>query len=208
MDLDGCHHNPFFFCAFSIILFLSYKPNGLTSDRPSIIQPLLEPKGMWRCNNFSKYARDTQVSTLKKFFSSFFSNKAVWEMGWWELGFMEKEKLRLDMGAKGGQPFLLRDIVLFLALFLFFFPFQFSHQSTAPNSNQINSNTRTTTTHTYNTIRIGGNENISFTGIHTARGGTGEHLGEISLLLFYLTRGGGGYGWKPANLGSTTRRNF
>lgn len=46
------------------------------------------------------------------------------------LGFMEKEKLRLDMGAKGGQPFLLRDIVLFFIVLFYSF-----HQSTAPNSN-------------------------------------------------------------------------
>lgn len=123
-------------------------------------------------------------------------------MGWWELGFMEKEKLRLDMGAKGGQPFLLRDIVLFLPLFFIFYFFNFSTPKHGANLEQYQNKNNNNCNNT-NTTRIGGNEDISFTGIHTAKGGTGgNYLGEISLLFFLAGEGATRIG-NFANLGST-----
>lgn len=153
MDLDGGHHNPIF-DAF-LIFFSTTNPNRLATDPTiKIIQPLLEPKGMWRCNNFSTYARDTQVSTLKKVFFFFLFEQSGLGNGMVGTGVHGKRKAQVRHGRQGGATFPSSRHCIISCFFFFFQLFNFAHQSTAPNSNQINSNntkTTSTTTHKHDT---------------------------------------------------------
>lgn len=200
MDLDGGHHNPISY-AF-LILFSTTTPTDSQPTRPSKSSSHSSNQKECGVVIISANTHATRRFPLEKsFLLFFFSNKAVWEMGWWELGFMEKEKLRLDMGAKGGQPFLLRDIVLFLPLFFFFF-FIFPHQSTAPNS--INTTTRTTITTTlkYDTDWRKPEYFFYRDSLRQGAGRRGNYSGEISLHFFLI---GGQYGLEISQTWGSTR---
>lgn len=124
-------------------------------------------------------------------------------MGWWELGFMEKEKLRLDMGAKGGATFPSSGHCIISSSFLFYF--SIFHTKARRQIRTIPQQEQQLQPHT-NTIRIGGNENISFTGVHHGKGRErGKTWGKSHYFSSSLA---GNTDWKFHKLGLNTRGNF
>lgn len=130
---------------------------------------------MWRCNNFSKYARDTQVSTLKKFSSFLFLEQSGLGNGMVGTGVHGKRKAQVRHGRQGGATFPSSGHCIISSSF---FPiFQFSTPKHGARLVQYHNKN-----HNYNNTqtRYGLEETRIFLlqGFITARGGTeGKLLG-------------------------------
>lgn len=152
---------------------------------------------MWRCNNFSKYARDTQVSTLKKF-SSFLFEQSGLGNGMVGTGVHGKRKAQVRHGRQGGATFPSSGHCIISSSFFFYF--SIFHTKARRQTRSIPQQEPQLQQHS-NTIRIGGNQNISFTGIHYGKGRDGGETtrGKSHYISSSL---GGNTDWKFHKLGA------